>query len=460
MEQSQVAVLPDPNQIQLPAYALKPATEAQALLRTQLDETGGLKIPRISPKDGRFNFDLDGKPVSHPGPLTVIPIAIAPRMGRSFYADGYTAGAANRPDCHSSDGITPDVDALAPQCATCNACPQSASGSKVVDGKSMTACGMHNKLVVAPYNRATDPTALFLMHVNATSHLADARTPGYMSLKQYLAWFRQRNASGANVLPAQSIMEISFVDPRMAEAPSHYHFRIAGFVQDEARAAEIVDYAAYHPTVKLYLHGPNGPKPAPTAIPLLPKPVAPQAAPVQQAPQTQQVYQAPVQQPQQVYQAPPQQMQQPAVSQTAPAQTSTTTAAPLQVAASAPPAGFDQFATGAAPAVQPAAVTPPATRRRGARQAAAPQAAPVQQAAPQAQPAPAFGGGFAAPQQPAGGGFAAPANPFGGVQQAPQQAAAPQVGGFASPATPFGAPQAGVPSAAAAFGGFADTVPQ
>ena len=391
---SQLQIL-SPDQVQLPAYAMAPATAAQIALRGTLDETGGVSVRRITPDNGRFNFFMGDTPVADPGPMNVVVVAFAPRMGRTFYDGPFIKGeAGRRPDCWSSDGITPDNDvpALTKQSATCAACHQSKKGSKIADGREMTACSLSQKIVVTPPNKVGDPDAIYLMQINATSVLSQNVPAPYMSYRDYLSWFRQRNASGANVLPQHALTEISFAV--RADAPNHMQFRIANWAP-EALARQVEEFAS-HPAVQMYLHGPNGPKGG--SIPLLPAP-APVAAPVFAAP-------APV--------APP--APAPAV-QTVPAQTT------FSEPAAAAPAGFGAFTQTAATAqvVAPAATNAPPPGRRPGRRPAAPveqaAAAPVQAAA-------AFGGGFGA----------APA------------AAAPVQGGFGDSA--FGA--------AAGFGGFAD----
>ena len=397
---SQLQILP-PDQVQLPAYAMAPATAAQIALRGTLDETGGVSVRRITPDNGRFHFFMGDTPVADPGPMNVVVVAFAPRMGRTYYDGAFIKGeSGRRPDCWSADGITPDTDvpALTKQSATCAACQQSKKGSKIADGREMTACSLSQKIVVSPPNKVGDPDAIYLMQINATSVLSQNVPAPYMSYRDYLSWFRQRNASGANVLPQHALTEISFVTTN--DAPNHMQFRIANWAP-EALARQVEEFAS-HPTVQMYLHGPNGPKS--NAIALLPA-AAPAPAPVA-AP----VYAAPV-----VVAPPP---PAPAV-QTAPAQT--TFAMPDPVATA--PAGFGAFTQPAATAqvVAPAATNAPPPGRRPGRRPAAPveqaAAAPVQAAA-------AFGGGFGA----------APV------------AAAPAQGGFGDSA--FGA--------AAGFGGFAD----
>ena len=390
---SQLQILP-PDQVQLPAYAMAPATAAQIALRGTLDETGGVSVRRITPDNGRFNFYMGDKPVADPGPMNVVVVAFAPRMGRTFYAGAFVKGeSGGRPDCWSADGITPDNDvpAATKQSQTCGTCAKSMKGSKIADGREMTACSLSQKIVVVPHNKVGDPEAIYLMQINATSVLSQNVPAPYMSYRDYLSWFRQRNASGANVLPKHALTEISFAV--RADAPNHMQFRIANWAP-EALARQVEEFAS-HPMVQMYLHGPNGPKGG--SIPLLPVAVAPVyvapvAAPVAVAP----VYVAPV--------------------------------APAPEPAAAAPAGFGAFTQpAAAPVITPAATNaPPPGRRPGRRPAAVDQvvAAPVQSAG-------AFGSGFGAPA-PA----AAPAGPA--------------QGGFGAPESAFGA--------AAGFGGFADQV--
>ena len=403
---SQLQILP-PDQVQLPAYAMAPATAAQIALRGTLDETGGVSVRRITPDNGRFNFFVGDTPVADPGPMNVVVVAFVPRMGRNFWEGAFSKGeAARRPDCWSADGITPDDDvpALTKQSAACGICPKSMKGSKVVDGLEMTACSLHQKVVVCPPSTVGDPNSIYLMNINATSVLSRNVPAPYMSYRDYLSWFRQRNASGANVLPQHALTEISFAV--RADAPNHMQFRIANWAP-EARARQIEEFAT-HPMVQMYLHGPNGPKRS--GVPLLPAAAvapAPVAAPVYAAPAAATIYAAPV----------PNAFAQPAQMPAA---------ATNEVSA---PAGFGAFTQPVAVAAQvvaPAATNAPPPGRRGRGRAADP--AVVAQAP--AQTASAFGSFGAAPA-------AAPV--------------APAQGGFGAPA-----PVASAFSAAAGFGGFAD----
>lgn len=394
---TQLAILP-PDQVQLPAYAMAPATAAQVALRGSLDETGGISLRRITPDNGRFNFMINDNPVADPGPLNIVVVAFAPRMGRNFYAGAFVKGSSgSRPDCWSADGITPDDDvpAATKQSPSCATCPKSMKGSKIVDGREMAACALFQKIVVSPADKLGSTNDIYLMQINATSVLSQNVPSPYMSYRDYLSWFRQRNASGANVLPQHALTEISFVV--RADAPNHMQFRIANWAP-EALARKVEQFAS-DPMVQMYLHGPNGPKKVGIALTPIAAPVA--AAPVAVAPP------APA----------------PAV-QTVPAQTA------FSAPEAAAPAGFGAFTQTTVvtpnPQVTPAATNaPPPSRRRGP--ARAPDAAAPVAAAPTST---AFGGGFGAPAA------------------APAAAAAPVQGGFGAPAGAFGA--------AAGFGGFAD----
>lgn len=394
------------DQDQLPAYAMAPATAAQIALRGTLDETGGVSIRRIAPDNGRFHFMMGDTPVADPGPMNVVVVAFAPRMGRSFWEGSFSKGeAARRPDCWSADGITPDDDvpALTRQSWTCGTCPKSMKGSKVVEGREMTACSLSQKIVVSPPNKVGDVNSIYLMSINATSVLSQNVPAPYMSYRDYLSWFRQRNAAGANVLPQHALTEISFVVTN--DAPNHMQFRRLGWAP-EALARQVEEFAS-HPAVQMYLHGPNGPKvnkaPALPAPALVAASVPPPAAPVYAAPVSN-AFATPV-----------------AAQVTMPH---------VEPGVTSVPAGFNAFTQTTVvvpnPQVTPAATNAPPPGRRAGRPAGRTPGVAVP---PPVQATSAFGSGFGAP--PAEGAPAAPAQ-----------------GGFAAPESAFGA--------AAGFGGFAD----
>lgn len=94
-------------------------------------------------------------------PLTVVNIIILDHnknRSRAFYKGAYEPGKNAKPDCWSSDGVTPDDNVPAKdeegrgkQCGTCAACPQSQKGSKITEaGKQSTACSAFKRLAVVP----------------------------------------------------------------------------------------------------------------------------------------------------------------------------------------------------------------------------------------------------------------------------------------------------------------------
>ena len=425
---SNALIVPGAGMPQLPAYALQNASPLVDQLIDNLSDLGGLQIPSIGLKNNRFNMVIDGNEFEHPGPINVIVINQLPRMSRGFYEGNYDPANPTPPACSSIDGITPDESSPAPQHSTCSGCPKAARGSKMVDGKPMTACAMHHRIVVSRTDKIGDPSGLYVMRVNASSVLSKMQQPPHMSLRDYFAWFRQQNAAGARVVPQMAVTEITFAPSTQAESPSHIRFRVAGWLPEQQ--AMMAMEQAQSEIVQTYLYGSEAPRAA--AIPLAaPTPTAPAAA----APAP---ISAPIAAPSPVVQPAP---------------------APVNVGA---PAGMAGFA--AAPAAAPVAAPAPAPvapRGRGRRSPAAqaapaptPQAAPV--AAPHPAPAPVASGFGAAPT------FSGAVPP---VPPAAPAAAATGFGGFAVPGAPAGAAAPGgfaPPSnaAAAAFSGFADVPPQ
>lgn len=116
---------------------------------------------------------------------------------RVFYMKAYVEGSegeAAKPDCYSSDGVSPGADARNPQAKKCSLCPHSVWGSKKStdggEGKG-TACTVNTRLaVVDPHSLAKGEFEPFLLRLPAGSRTnfadivkaADARGIPYNAL--------------------------------------------------------------------------------------------------------------------------------------------------------------------------------------------------------------------------------------------------------------------------------------
>ncbi|MGB8344039.1 MAG: hypothetical protein WCD86_04095, partial [Ktedonobacteraceae bacterium] len=153
-------IVPFDQMTKLPAHF---AGAGALPLNDAAEEFASVKFPVISIKGSRFHVSRDGEKtlIMRPKttatdpdePATFIDVTILNiQKAKTFYEDGYVDGAAEKPDCFSNDGITPDSSVAAPQCSTCALCPQNAWGSGTNDKGEATAgkaCSDVQRLAVA-----------------------------------------------------------------------------------------------------------------------------------------------------------------------------------------------------------------------------------------------------------------------------------------------------------------------
>lgn len=140
-------------------------------LNDQAEEFASVKFPVISIKGARFHVKRDDEltlllrpkvnATDPDEPASYIEVAILNlQRSKTFYIDGYVEGAAEKPDCDSSDGVTPDSNIATPQCSTCALCPNNAWGSGTNDKGEATkgkACSDVQRIAVAAVSNLDDP---------------------------------------------------------------------------------------------------------------------------------------------------------------------------------------------------------------------------------------------------------------------------------------------------------------
>jgi hypothetical protein len=89
-----------------------------------------------------------------PGPRNSIEVVIvkAPKViSKIWYESGYVEGSNAAPDCFSTNGMNPDPGAAKKQATACAACPKNAWGSRITpEGKKGKACGDSKRIAVVP----------------------------------------------------------------------------------------------------------------------------------------------------------------------------------------------------------------------------------------------------------------------------------------------------------------------
>jgi hypothetical protein len=111
--------------------------------------SGGMK--RISIEGGVWRMLVNGNEVARneERSMSVVIVAAAPKVSRTFYMGVYKKGVATAPDCWSADGDKPDMTAKSPQSKTCAQCPQNVKGSGQGDSR---ACRFSQRLAVVLEN--------------------------------------------------------------------------------------------------------------------------------------------------------------------------------------------------------------------------------------------------------------------------------------------------------------------
>lgn len=142
-----------------------------ALLKDQMGSddlsagvTGGFAVLSIRSSKWRVKYqgeehpilNADGDPVAS---LEAVIVKANPHITKNFYAQGYSDGASEAPDCFSLDGLKPDASVEKPQSDTCARCPKNVFGSRITPaGKKAKACQDNRRLAIVPVNDIMNET--------------------------------------------------------------------------------------------------------------------------------------------------------------------------------------------------------------------------------------------------------------------------------------------------------------
>lgn len=163
-------IIPFDGSKSLPAY-LKSFNVAD--INSDLTAHAGGGFPVISIKGKVFAVVRDGERVVLPNPkdpespataIDVVLLKANKGTSKVFYIKGYdpkdSEGA--KPDCYSSDGVTPAADAQTPQAKKCATCPHNQWGSRITEkGASKgKACNDTVRMAVAAAGQINDPMLL------------------------------------------------------------------------------------------------------------------------------------------------------------------------------------------------------------------------------------------------------------------------------------------------------------
>ena len=117
----------------------------------------GYAIMKYKGKVWATEYRGEHKPLMRPdgdGPANSIEVVIvsASSVKSKLYYKGYNDGAADRPLCFSSNGVTPDQRSQQMQAKACSVCPQNQRGSRVDENGQArgTACRDNKRVAIVP----------------------------------------------------------------------------------------------------------------------------------------------------------------------------------------------------------------------------------------------------------------------------------------------------------------------
>lgn len=123
----------------------------------------GYGIMKYKGKVWTVDYRGESKRIDRPdgdGPANSIDVVVvyASSVKSKLYYKGYNDGAADRPLCFSSNGVTPDQRAQQPQAKACAVCPMNQRGSRVDENGQArgTACRDNKRVAIIPLGAPGD----------------------------------------------------------------------------------------------------------------------------------------------------------------------------------------------------------------------------------------------------------------------------------------------------------------
>jgi len=188
--------------VQVPAHiaariAARQKTGATSAIAAAINTAGGLNIPRISIRAGRYRLCEDGVETPVGVTLDVVIIGANPRVSKIFYSKPYDGSADGvAPDCLSNDGVSPDAAIQDPVCSSCAACPNNVLGSKILpSGAKSKLCADQRHLAVVA---AADPHKVYSLTIPVS---------GMRALREYF-----KDLTNYGIGPEEVITELGFDD--------------------------------------------------------------------------------------------------------------------------------------------------------------------------------------------------------------------------------------------------------
>jgi hypothetical protein len=183
-----------------------------------------------------MNINGESKPVTRRDPdtnelenvqiLRVVVVDWNQVKERAYYEGNWT-GVSRQPDCWSPDGKKPHASVENPQGATCETCPMSFKGSKVLDGKQMIACGTSRVLVVVPEKNMEYAAMKLKLAVTSDWDAKDdeAVANGWYAWKNYVDFLKANGLDHSGAV----VTQMRFANVNFPKV----QFKLARFLEEE-----------------------------------------------------------------------------------------------------------------------------------------------------------------------------------------------------------------------------------
>jgi hypothetical protein len=153
--------------------------------------------------------------------MRLVVIDLNGRRGRSYYAVGYDATKPAQPDCWSSDGEAPEDAVPTKQSPSCKTCPMAVKGSRLVDGREMTACSQHRILAVVPSGDiASDPLRLKIAMTSDWDK--DNVDPGWFAFQQYMDFLKGQGIPHSSMVVTKAKFDNNTAYPKVLFAVDRF----------------------------------------------------------------------------------------------------------------------------------------------------------------------------------------------------------------------------------------------
>ena len=165
---------------QLPAHLQRHMIQQGGVNAVAADVMSGLSsgaIHKISIEGRRWKLqDPQGQEFMVPQfHLDVILVGANPHVSKTFYATKWNQQQEGKaPDCWSDNGVGPSSRAAAPQCGTCQLCPNNAWGSRISEtGSQVKACADSKKIAVILADNPTGPVYQLKVPADSLKNMAN-----------------------------------------------------------------------------------------------------------------------------------------------------------------------------------------------------------------------------------------------------------------------------------------------